>query len=97
MHSNSLPPPQIQPQRVSPIEDAIAALSRTQCETHDLISKLDAQLQPVLVTATDKSGSGETGASPIGESLLHTELLRRLEYARAHNQRLLKMLEGLTL
>lgn len=97
MLNDSLTTTQIQPQRVSPIEDAIATLSRTQCETHDLISKLDAQLQPVLVTAIEKSSSGEHGASPIGESSLHTELLLRIEYARGHNLRLHKMIEALTL
>lgn len=97
MHSNSLPPSQIQPQRVSQIEEVIAALTSAQCETHDLLSKLDAQLQPVLVHSAEKSSSGEGQASPAGESPLHTELLLRLEYARGHNRRLFKMIEGLTL
>lgn len=97
MLNNSLTTTQVQPQRVSPIEEVIAMLTSAQCETHDLLSKLEAQLQPVLVHSIEKPGSGEGAASPAGESPLHTELLLRLEYARGHNRRLFKMIEGLTL
>ncbi|HEY1034000.1 MAG TPA: hypothetical protein VGE09_03350 [Pseudoxanthomonas sp.] len=88
-------------QPVTPIESAMIDLSAAQNDTHDLISNLFGRLNSVLPSADAKPVNGQiagpaniTGA---GESPLHTALLERIEFARGHNKRLMKILDELTL
>lgn len=82
--------------KVSPIDSAITTLTNAQSETHDLISSLFSRLAPVLPPVEVKPASGPE-PEPAGESPLHTELLKRIEYARGHNRRLVKIIDELTL
>lgn len=82
--------------RVTPIESAMVELSAAQSDTHDLISNLAARLDPVLPPADAKAVNGPNPI-PIGASALHSALLERIEFARGHNKRLMKILDELTL
>lgn len=87
--------------RVPPIESAMAELSAAQSDTHDLISNLFGRLGSVLPPADAKPVNGQlagpSDASGAGESPLHAALLERIEFARGHNKRLMKILDELTL
>lgn len=89
-HADAAPPQ-------SPVQGTLAGLASEQAETHGLLAELEERLTWVLPHAEPEKPKTGPQSIPLGASPLHGDLCLRVEDSRSHNNRLRKILAGLTL